>query len=205
MAVPCIVFAALSAWGVLAFALAAWVESRYAGVSPPLPRSALLAALGVAAFATTVRPLGDALAGGAACIALIAAAPADERTGYLFDALTLPACLAVLLLAVAFGSEARAAAGVMLLVGAFGGVVLLSRGRLMGLGDVKAMYAIGAAFGPLESLVAVVTACASGLFTLAILQRMSRGNQLHFGSHLAAGAVVALVAGDRIVRALTGL
>jgi leader peptidase (prepilin peptidase)/N-methyltransferase len=205
MATSFLVLAGLSAWGVLAFALAARAETRHSGTAAPLSGGAVLAALGVAAFAGALRPVGEALAAGAACIALIAAAPADARTGYLFDALTLPACLAALVLAIAFGLEARAAAGVMLLVGPFGGIVVLSGGRLMGLGDVKALYAIGAAFGPLESLVAVVVACLSGIVTLTIRGRLRRGGELRFGPHLAAGAVVTLVAGEPIVHGLTGL
>ncbi|MGP6159195.1 MAG: prepilin peptidase [Vulcanimicrobiaceae bacterium] len=202
---PAFVFGCLCVWGVLAFALATRVETRYAGARPPFSWSAGLAALAVAGWAASLHPFGEVLAAGAVCIALIAAAPADGRTGYLFDALTLPACLAVLGLAIAFGLEARAAAGVLLLVGAFGTVVVCSRGRLMGLGDVKAMYAIGAAFGPLESLVAVFAACVSGILAVAIRGRLRRGQELHFGPHLAAGAVFALVAGEPIVHGLMGL
>ncbi len=198
-------FSVLFAWGILAFASAAWVETRCTGARPPLPWKGIVTALAVAGFAAAVRPFAEALAGGAVCIALLAAAPADGRTGYLFDALTLPACVAGLGLAIGFGLEARAAAGVTLLVGAFGGIVFFSRGRLMGLGDVKAMYAIGAAFGPLESLVAVFAACVSGIVTLAFRGRLRRGNELSFGPHLAAGAVVALVAGEPIVHQMMGL
>ena len=106
---------------------------------------------------------------------------------------------------VAFGLEQRAAGGVALLVGTFGALVLLSRGRLMGLGDVKAMYALGAAFGPLESTLAICAACLSAIVTLALDGSLRRGRELPFGPHLAAGSVVALLVGDPIVHNLMRL
>jgi leader peptidase (prepilin peptidase)/N-methyltransferase len=73
---------------------------------------------------------------------------------------------------------------------------------MLGFGDVKAMYAVGAAFGPLESLVAIFAACVSGIVTVALAGRLQRGAELRFGPHLAVGAVVALVAGAPIARYL---
>jgi len=91
-----------------------------------------------------------------------------------------------------------------LLVGGFGSLVLVSRGRWMGLGDVKAMFAVGAAFGPLESLVVIFCAAVSALAAAALAGRLRRGTELRFGPHLAAGTVFTLVAGDSIARQLTG-
>jgi len=198
-------FVLLCAWGLVAFGLATWSEARHAGAPPPLSLPAIALSLAVAALAGVLRPLDEALPAGAACIALLAAAPADRRTGYLFDALTLPAGIVSLALVVAFGLEQRAAGGVTLLVGSFGALVWLSRGRLMGLGDVKAMYALGAAFGPLESTVAIGVACLSAIITLALDGSLRRGRALPFGPHLAAGSVVALAVGDPIVHSLVRL
>ena len=83
-------------------------------------------------------------------------------------------------------------------------LVLVSRGRWMGLGDVKAMFAVGAAFGPLESLVVIFCAAVSALAAAALAGRLRRGTELRFGPHLAAGTVFTLVAGDSIARQLTG-
>jgi prepilin signal peptidase PulO-like enzyme (type II secretory pathway) len=73
----------------------------------------------------------------------------------------------------------------------------------MGLGDVKAMFAIGAAFGPLESLIAIFGACASGILAAAVTRRLRPGESVRFGPHLAAGSALALSLGDPIVRFIT--
>jgi len=197
--------AALLAWIVLALTLTARAE---AAAGSPATRSALVVACVCATLvcATALsRPAPTRLACAAACGALVVAAFADARSGYLFDAVTLPTALVTATLATLGGGAHDAALGVLLLVGGFGSLVALSRGRLMGLGDVKAMYAIGAAFGPYEALVAVFGACACGVATAAIAGRLRRGSEVRFGPHLAAGSVFALVAGDPIVHGVLGL
>jgi prepilin signal peptidase PulO-like enzyme (type II secretory pathway) len=191
----------LAGWLIASFALARCAESRASGVRPSYSWAAIVAAVfvGVAAIVLRAPPAG-AVACGIACIGLVAAADSDSRTGYLFDAVTLPAAILTTFAAVAADSTCEAARGVVLLVGTFGSVVLLSNGRLMGLGDVKAMFALGAAFGPLESLVAIFAACISGILAALLAGRLQRGTRLHFGPHLAAGSVFALTTGDYIVR-----
>jgi leader peptidase (prepilin peptidase)/N-methyltransferase len=197
---------ALAAWAVASLALARAAETRLAGVPPPLTPFAVAATAGVAGAALALRSSPAAAAAcGLACIGLIAAADADSRTGYLFDAVTFPAALVVTGAVIAAGSTADAVGGVVLLVGCFGAVVVLSKGRLMGMGDVKAMFALGAAFGPLESLIAIGAACVSGIVAASLAGRLRRGAHLHFGPHLAAGAAFALAAGDRIVHQWMGL
>lgn len=168
------------------------------------PWPTLACACAVIACGLVVRPLAEATICSCACIGLIAASGPDVRTGYLFDAITLPTAVLVSALAIAHGAAGDAAAGVALLVGAFGTVVVVSRGRLMGLGDVKAMYAIGAAFGPLESLVAIFAACLSGIIVALASARFARDSEIRFGPHLAAGSAIALVAGPPIVHRVMG-
>jgi len=156
-------------------------------------------------IALVVHPnLAAAAASGVACIALVVAAWADARTGFIFDALTLPAGALAASLAALSGAGGEAAAGVTLLVGTFGALVVFSRGRWMGLGDVKAMYALGAAFGPTESLVALLAACACGIVAAAWHGKIQRGYEVRFGPHLAAGAAFALAAGAPLVHGIMG-
>ncbi|MGH7728848.1 MAG: hypothetical protein ACREM2_08665, partial [Vulcanimicrobiaceae bacterium] len=95
------------------------------------------------------------------------------------------------------GAVTRAAAavllaGVALLLGAFGVVYLRSRGRALGLGDLKAMFAIGAGLGPFGALLAVGIASASGLAFAAYTGRLRRGASVPFGPHLALGCALAV-------------
>ena len=198
------VLVVLLAWTALAIALGARAERRI-GSLPALPWTGAGACAVLALAALATRAPASALGCGIACIALLVASIGDARTGYLFDAITFPAAVAVVAVAVADGETAAAAAGVVLLVGLFGGIVAVSRGRWMGLGDVKAMFALGAAFGPVESIVAVFVACVSGIAASAVGGRLSRGAEVRFGPHLAFGGAFALVAGDRIVHGWMGL
>jgi prepilin signal peptidase PulO-like enzyme (type II secretory pathway) len=197
---------ALAVWSTASLALARAAESRAMGTTPPLswnvPAALALATLG--AIWSRATP-GAAVTCGLACIALVAAADSDARTGYLFDTVTFPAAVLTTLAAIVTGGTFDAASGVVLLVGGFGAIVFFSKGRLMGLGDVKAMFALGAAFGPLESLIAIFAACLSGIAAVSFSGNMRKGARIHFGPHLAAGSVFALVAGDPIVHRLMGL
>lgn len=197
---------ALVIWTIAGFGLARNAERRLLRQVPPPSWRAVAFALAAAASAVIFRStLGAAVACGATCIALIIAGEVDARTGYLFDAITLPTALLVTAIAIAGGTTLDAAYGVCILVGSFGMLVLCSRGRLMGLGDVKAMFAIGAAFGPLESVVAIFAACVSGILWAAFAGRLRRGAGLSFGPHLAAGCAFALVGGDFVVHRMMGL
>jgi prepilin signal peptidase PulO-like enzyme (type II secretory pathway) len=199
--------ALLALWVPIALALTAFAERRIVPPSAPPPSfwkpSAACALLIVVALAARSGP--SALACGIACLSLAVAAFADARTGFLFDAITLPAAVLTALAVVACGDPGEAARGVVVLVGGFGGVVALSRGRLLGLGDVKALYAVGAAFGPWEGIVAIFGACISGIAAVALAGRLRRGTALPFGPHLAVGSGFALALGDPIVHRFLGL
>ncbi|GAC1501771.1 MAG: hypothetical protein NVS1B2_27000 [Vulcanimicrobiaceae bacterium] len=194
----------LTVWCVLGLALVRRAERGVAASTIPPPWRDLAIGLGLGAVAIAFHPAPQAATCGAACIALAVASSADARTGFLFDAITLPAAAVVATLAILAGTGSAAVAGVALLVGGFGAIAVVSHGRAIGLGDVKAMFAIGAAFGPLESLVVIFVACASGIATSALRGIFARGATIRFGPHLAVGSAFALVAGDPIVRALLG-
>lgn len=200
----------LSTWAALLLAAA---KRSVARISPSEPRSTWLpiaACVPIVVFGTLQGRDPYALAAAFACIALIVGAVADARTGYLFDTITFPAAVVTATLAVTAGSAFEATAGVVLLVGVFGSVAVFSRGRAIGLGDVKAMYAIGAGFGPAKAIFILFAASVSGLAVTAVARCMERRGQagsreIRFGPHLAIGSSLALIAGDRIVHGALGL
>lgn len=200
-----IVLLALLVWCGIGSGLVRRAERAVAGGPIPLPWRDVAAGIAVALVAVAVRPPAEAALCGAACVALVVAGGADARTGFLFDAMTLPCALLVAGLALAVGSGAAAAAGVALLVGTFGAIVVLSRGAAMGLGDVKALYAVGAAFGPTESLLVIFFSCASGIADAVVRGAFARRTEIRFGPHLAIGSTIALVAGKAIRQQLLGL
>ncbi len=194
----------LSAWSITSVLLAHRAERRLAGGAARFPLLELACTLAVTTCALVVRAPADAALRGGASIGLIAAAGADARTGYLFDAVTIPAAAVVAIFAVVSGNASSAMHGVVLLVGTFGAVLVLSRGRLIGRGDVKAMYAVGAAFGPVEALLVVFTACVSGLLVSALCGGVRRRASVAFGPHLAVGGSLTLIAGPAILRIIGG-
>ncbi len=190
-----IVSFALATWAVVAVALVRSAESRTTGLRVPFDGRALAVALVVALATVGAQPsAGRALLVGTVAIALVAGAGADARTGYLFDALTLPTAALATTLACVSGDDRDAAFGVALLVGAFGCAFILSHGRAFGLGDLKIMFSIGAAFGPFEASCVVFAASVSGIVVAALARTFRRGSAIAFGPHLALGAALVSIA-----------
>ncbi len=194
---------ALALWTLCAFVIVRCAHIRAFGTAET-PWIALACAPCIGALALTLRPLPEAAACAVACIALAVAADADARTGYLFDAITFPTAALVLAIAFATGAGPTSAAGCALLCIVFGIVVAASRGRAMGMGDVKAMASIGAAFGPAEAMLAIAAACTSGIIEASLRGRLRRHAEIRFGPHLAVGATFALVAGEPLTRSFVG-
>lgn len=128
--------------------------------------------------------------------AVITGAACDAACGYVFDSITLP-CLALLLL-VSIVSQTLAvfSIGVVACGGALMMLYALTRGRGLGLGDVKLACCIGAATGALggvEALgIAFVLGGAYAAFLL-VTGRAQWGAELRFAPYLAAGtALIAL-------------
>ncbi|HET9097477.1 MAG TPA: prepilin peptidase, partial [Candidatus Baltobacteraceae bacterium] len=128
--------------------------------------------------------------------AVITGAACDAACGYVFDSITLP-CLALLLL-ISIVSQTLAAfsIGVLACGGALMILYTVTRGRGLGLGDVKLACCIGAAAGAVggvEALgIAFVFGGAYGAFLLGT-GRAQRGAELRFAPYLAAGtALIAL-------------
>ena len=175
----------------------------------PIPRRDLLiealgGAAGLACGIAFLPDIGTALAALCFLLLLLAAATVDAETGYLPDALTLPAVWLGLVTA-AVGVGGTSASGAVL--GAATGYAALRliadgyaalRGREgLGRGDAKLLAAGGAWLGPLALPLVLLLAALAGLAAVTLRAGAVRADtELRFGPYLAGGiAGVALLAG----------
>ena len=124
----------------------------------------------------------------------LVAAVVDARTGVIPDLLTRTTALAALGCAVANGLAPLACGGAYAVGGTLLALHLLTRGRGLGLGDVKLGTAIGAGFGPTAGMLALGAAFVLGgayAGWLLLTHRARRGDAIRFGPFLAVGTVAA--------------
>lgn len=129
---------------------------------------------------------------------VVVAAACDAACGYVFDAVTLPCVASLAVLAAVSHTFDAFAAG----VAAAGGTLLflhfVTRGKGLGLGDVKLACCIGGASGALvgvEALgVAFMLGGAYGAYLLAA-KRARCKDEVRFAPYLAAGMAVAVLYG----------
>lgn len=170
----------------------------------PLTRSAargIGAVLAVAAVQLAVTLHAAALGISAAAVLSVAGVctVTDLRSGYVFDAVTLPALAALLLLAAAAGTPANAIAGAAAASGALALLYAATRGRGLGLGDVKLAACIGAAFGWAAALRALEAAFIIGGGYAAVMlaaNRARRRDEMAFAPFIFAGAAAILWGGS---------
>ena len=164
----------------------------------------------VARFGVTASAAGAALF----CAALVALAAIDIEHFLLPDRITLPGLAVALAFQplLAWGSIAGALQGALLGAGlllVMAGIWELLRGvEGMGLGDVKMLAMIGAFLGVHGVIVTLVFASLAG--SVVGITLLARGSielqgKLPFGFFLAAGAAVALFAGEPLARAYLAL
>jgi leader peptidase (prepilin peptidase)/N-methyltransferase len=127
----------------------------------------------------------------------LVAATIDARTGYLPNAVTRSTAIAALAFAVPSGL-ATAACGACAVGGMLLALHVLTRGRGLGLGDVKLGVAIGAGLGPWCGALALGAAFIAGggygAFLLAS-KRAANGDAIPFGPFLAIGTLVGTTIG----------
>ena len=124
----------------------------------------------------------------------LAAAIADLRSGLIPDRLTRATALGALAFAASSGFALTACAGAYAVGGALLGLHLLTRGRGLGLGDVKLGVALGTGLGARTGMLALGAAFVLGGAYAAWLlatKRGRRGDAIAFGPFLAAGAFAA--------------
>jgi leader peptidase (prepilin peptidase)/N-methyltransferase len=165
-------------------------RSMKIGSLPPLLPAAAAITAGFASIAGISVPAVAATAG------VAVAGLVDARTGSIYDPLTVSMLLASLVLALVNGSVVdgccgAAAVGTALLV-----LHAISRGRGIGLGDVKLGTALGMALGLSAGLTAIALAFvfggAYGAWLLAT-RRARRGTSIRFGPFIAAGTFATLL------------
>ena len=130
--------------------------------------------------------------------AVIAGAACDAECGYVFDVTTIPCVGAMSILALLAGIFPVFALG----AGAAGGSLFvlyaITRGKGLGLGDVKLACCIGGAAGAAGGLEALGIAFVLGggyASYLLLTKRGRRGDELRFAPYLAAGMTLAVLHG----------
>jgi prepilin signal peptidase PulO-like enzyme (type II secretory pathway) len=135
------------------------------------------------------------LAAAVATAGTLAGGIADARTGYIPNAITASAFAAASIAAVAGGAAGEAWRGALLAGGSLLALHAVTRGRGIGLGDVKLAAVAGAGIGTSGALVALASAFAAGgavAVWLLATHRAQRGDAIRFGPFIAAGTVVAV-------------
>lgn len=128
-------------------------------------------------------------------IGLIVAATAvaaitDMQTGLIYDAAVLPALVAVLATGALEGQPMAHLAGAGAGFAALGSLYVVTRGRGIGLGDLKLGACMGAALGAAAGVAAIGVAFIAGGFAAAVLLASGRANrrtEVRFAPYLALG------------------
>jgi leader peptidase (prepilin peptidase)/N-methyltransferase len=185
-------------------------------ISPVYPAVEALTALGfVLVYLNAGRELSLAFFAG--CIftsALIVLGFIDARHQILPDAITLPGL--VLALAYSFvrtdlnfgGAILGAVVGAGFLLLVYGAYLLIRKKEGLGMGDVTMMLMVGAYLGFRRALFVLILASFTGaIFGIYLMARKGKDAQfaLPFGTFIAPAAFVALLWGERIVRAYLSL
>lgn len=131
----------------------------------------------------------------------LAAGLVDARTGYIPDAISRGTAFAALAVAVISRTATPALGGAVLVGGLLVSLYLLTRGRGLGLGDVKLGVAIGAGCGPGVGSAALGAAFVlGGIYASWLLAtgRAARDAAIPFAPFLAAGTVAACAAAAQV-------
>jgi len=129
-------------------------------------------------------------------IVLIAAIN-DARTGYIPDRVSLGGFFLIGIISLLTGNLETACVGACAATAPMLLLYLITRGRGLGLGDVKLSLPIGAALGPVLGLYALGFAFVSGALVAIVLlacARIQRNHEMYFAPYLAAGTVVIALA-----------
>jgi leader peptidase (prepilin peptidase)/N-methyltransferase len=127
----------------------------------------------------------------------LVAAVIDARTGYIPNVVTRASAIAALAFA-SPGGLADAACGACAVGGVLLALHLVTRGRGLGLGDVKLGVAIGAGLGPWSGFIALGTAfIAGGTYAAVLLASKRAGSRdaIPFGPFLAIGTMIGTTIG----------
>ena len=91
-------------------------------------------------------------------------------------------------------------AGAIVVSGPLYGLFLASKGTAIGGGDIKLMAAAGLLLGWRSVLLGFAAACVLGTVIHGIRMKLTGcGRRLAFGPYLAAGIIIAMAAGDKVI------
>jgi len=187
----------LAAGTSILFALGLRAAARSSLALHPCRLTAVLCALAAAAIDALLWKLGRADGRVVLVLAVsLVSAATDLQNGHVFDIVLLPAALIWMPHAIATGHGDAAVAGAAGGAAALGTLFGATRGRAIGLGDVKLAAVLGLPLGFLGVLHALFFGFVLGGATAAALlalRRIGRGQALPFAPFLAAGAACALV------------
>lgn len=186
-----------------AYGTAAWAAARrYALADLAATRSACaILAAGTLAECAWIAHAGVRSSLILALGAVLSGAAWDAVCGYVFDAITFPCLAALAGLAVVTGTAGAFASGVLCAGGPLLLLYAVTRGRGLGLGDVKLACCIGGAAGALHGIEAIGAAFVAGgacAAALLLLKRSRAGDEVRFAPYMAAGMAAVLVAGGRL-------
>lgn len=152
-------------------------------------------AVGCVQIAITLHADAVALSAAAALSVAGICAVTDLRSGYVFDAVTLPALASLLLFAGVSGTLTASLCGAAAGSGALAVLYAVTRGRGLGLGDVKLAACIGAAFGWAGALRVLEAAfIIGGAYAAAalVMSRARRRDEIAFAPFIFAGTAAVL-------------
>ena len=130
--------------------------------------------------------------------AVVTGAACDAACGYVFDAITLPSLGIMASVAVARQAFPPFAFGAFACGAALGCLYLFTRGRGLGLGDVKLACCIGGAAGAasgIESLGVAFVLGGTYAGYILVSKRAGRKDEMRFAPYLAAGMTAILLRG----------
>lgn len=132
-------------------------------------------------------------------IILLVCSASDLHVGLVFDCVTIPALVILLVLAAFQGEIFDAVFGAAVAGGALLILHVLTRGNGMGLGDVKLAAVIGAGLGAQDAAIALGAAFVIGALVgicLLITHRARRESELCFAPFLALGVYASITLGS---------
>jgi len=189
-------YAALWLFALVLGVLAAVARARAATITFAQP---IVVALCVAAVLMIVageeRQTPVALGVAVALACLIVCTASDLGTGLIFDAVTTLGALAVVIAVCLAGNMRASIVGTFVCAGSLLGLYAVTRGRGIGLGDVKLGALIGAGCGGVAALEAIGAAFVAGaVWTVPLLlrKRARAGDRVAFAPFLALGTLVFL-------------
>lgn len=192
--------AACSIWLIALLVLASSISSKYLvafDLGDPFARVCLGAAVVGSGAAIAMQSDGMAAAIIStllSCCALCAVT--DSQSGLIFDGITYPSAALFLSLHIVTGNGMLALYGIGGIGLGFSALYTATKGRGIGLGDLKFGCCIGAALGTVDAAIAVGAAfVAGGAYGLWLLlsRRAKLGASVRFAPYLAAGVAVALL------------